>query len=94
MHEAPLNVYAYSKCLFDQYVRRVLADRTAQIAGFRYFNVYGMREQHKGRMASVAWHFFNQYRSDHCVKLFEGLANTERSVACHRLSFSITWRRA
>ena len=69
VHEAPLNVYAYSKCLFDQYVRRMLADRTAQIAGFRYFNVYGMREQHKKRMASVAWHFFNQYRTDHRVNL-------------------------
>ena len=47
-HEAPLNVYGYSKFLFDQHVRRVLPERTAQIAGFRYFNVYGPREQHKG----------------------------------------------
>ena len=46
--EAPLNVYGYSKFLFDQYVRRMLPERTAQIAGFRYFNVYGPREQHKG----------------------------------------------
>src|SRR6185437_7988897 len=51
-HEAPLNVYGYSKCLFDRYVRRLLPERTAQIAGFRYFNVYGPRETHKGRMAS------------------------------------------
>jgi ADP-L-glycero-D-manno-heptose 6-epimerase len=51
--EAPLNVYGYSKFLFDQHVRRVLPESTAQIAGFRYFNVYGPREQHKGRMASV-----------------------------------------
>ncbi len=71
-HEAPLNVYGYSKFLFDQYVRRTLPDRTAQIAGFRYFNVYGPREQHKGRMASVAWHFFQQYRKDGRVHLFEG----------------------
>ncbi len=70
--EAPLNIYGYSKFLFDQYVRRTLPERTAQIAGFRYFNVYGPREQHKGRMASVAWHFFNQYRSDGRVRLFEG----------------------
>ena len=61
--EAPLNVYGYSKFLFDQYVRRTLPERTAQIAGFRYFNVYGPREAHKGRMASVVWHFFNQYRN-------------------------------
>jgi ADP-L-glycero-D-manno-heptose 6-epimerase len=65
-------VYAYSKFLFDQVVRRRWANRTSQIAGFRYFNVYGQREQHKGRMASVAFHFFNQYRADGHVKLFEG----------------------
>jgi ADP-L-glycero-D-manno-heptose 6-epimerase len=70
--EAPLNIYGYSKFLFDQYVRRLLPERTAQIAGFRYFNVYGPREQHKERMASVAWHFFNQYRAEGRVKLFEG----------------------
>jgi ADP-L-glycero-D-manno-heptose 6-epimerase len=70
--EAPINVYGYSKFLFDRYVRRLLPERTAPIAGFRYFNVYGPREQHKGRMASVAWHFFNQYRSDGKVRLFEG----------------------
>jgi ADP-L-glycero-D-manno-heptose 6-epimerase len=70
--EAPLNVYGYSKLLFDQYVRRTLPERTAPIAGFRYFNVYGPREAHKGRMASVVWHFFNQYRTSGKVQLFEG----------------------
>jgi len=73
-HEAPLNVYGYSKFLFDEYVRRALPERTAQIAGFRYFNVYGPREQHKGRMASVAHHFFHQYRATGRVKIFEGSA--------------------
>jgi ADP-L-glycero-D-manno-heptose 6-epimerase len=71
-HEAPLNVYGYSKFLFDQHVRRTLPERTAPIVGFRYFNVYGPREQHKGRMASVAFHFFNQYRKDGTVRLFTG----------------------
>jgi len=70
--EAPLNVYAYSKFLFDQIVRRRWHKRNAQIVGLRYFNVYGPREQHKGRMASVAFHFFNQYRATGKVKLFEG----------------------
>ncbi len=70
--EAPLNVYGYSKFLFDQYVRRNWAERTAQVVGLRYFNVYGGREQHKGRMASVAFHFFNQYRAHGKVRLFEG----------------------
>ena len=70
-HERPLNVYGYSKFLFDQAVRRMLGSKTAQVAGFRYFNVYGPREAHKGRMASVAFHFFNQYRDSGKVKLFE-----------------------
>ena len=70
--EAPLNVYGYSKFLFDQIVRRRLAEASSQVVGFRYFNVYGPREQHKGRMASVAFHFFNQYQADGRVRLFEG----------------------
>ena len=71
--EGPLNVYGYSKFLFDQIVRQRLArDPSSQIVGFRYFNVYGPRESHKGRMASVAFHNFNQFRADGKVKLFEG----------------------
>jgi len=70
--EAPLNVYGYSKLLFDQYVRRMLRERTTQVVGFRYFNVYGPREQHKGRMASVALHCFDDYRARGRVQLFEG----------------------
>jgi ADP-L-glycero-D-manno-heptose 6-epimerase len=72
--EAPLNVYGYSKLLFDQRMRRALgADfekAKVQVAGFRYFNVYGPREQHKGRMASVAFHQFHQFRKEGKVKLF------------------------
>jgi ADP-L-glycero-D-manno-heptose 6-epimerase len=68
--EQPLNVYGYSKLLFDNVVRRMLASATAQVAGFRYFNVYGPREQHKGRMASVAFHQFHQFREGGKVKLF------------------------
>ncbi|WP_274572709.1 ADP-glyceromanno-heptose 6-epimerase [Neisseria leonii] len=69
--EAPLNVYGYSKFLFDQVVRRRMAEGlSAQVAGFRYFNVYGAREQHKGRMASVAYHHFHQYREQGFVNLF------------------------
>ena len=70
--EAPLNVYGYSKLLFDQYVRRSTGEHSAQVVGLRYFNVYGDREQHKGRMSSVAHHFFNQYRANGSVQLFEG----------------------
>ena len=72
--ERPLNVYGYSKLLFDQRLRRELGTRfenaSSQVAGFRYFNVYGPREQHKARMASVAFHQFNQYQLEGKVKLF------------------------
>ena len=68
--EKPLNVYGYSKLLFDNVVRRMLPSVKTQVAGFRYFNVYGPREQHKGRMASVAFHHFNQFRDNGRVKLF------------------------
>jgi ADP-L-glycero-D-manno-heptose 6-epimerase len=76
--ERPLNVYGYSKLLFDQRLRRELGpdflrgqtDQGSQVVGFRYFNVYGPREQHKGRMASVAFHQFNQFREQGKVKLF------------------------
>jgi len=69
-HERPLNVYGYSKLLTDQVVRRLLPAAGAQVVGLRYFNVYGPHEQHKGRMASVAFHHSTQYRSDGRVRLF------------------------
>lgn len=69
-HERPLNVYGYSKLLFDNIVRRILPTARFQVAGFRYFNVYGPREQHKGRMASVACHHFSELRETGKVKLF------------------------
>lgn len=68
--ERPLNVYGYSKLLFDNIVRRTLPTARSQVVGFRYFNVYGPREQHKGRMASVAFHHFGQLRETGKVKLF------------------------
>jgi ADP-L-glycero-D-manno-heptose 6-epimerase len=71
-NERPLNVYAYSKFLFDQIVRRRLGSLTAPVIGLRYFNVYGPREAHKERMASVAFHHFHQFRADGKVRLFEG----------------------
>lgn len=70
--EAPLNVYGYSKLLFDQVLRRRLDALTAPVVGLRYFNVYGPSEQHKGRMASVAFHNMNQFRAQGHVRLFGG----------------------
>ena len=74
MCERPLNVYGYSKFLMDQVVRRRRPELRSQVVGLRYFNVYGPREAHKGRMASVAFHCFNQFRAEGRVRLFEGSA--------------------
>ncbi len=70
--ESPLNVYAFSKLSFDQWVRRELSTAPSQVVGLRYFNVYGPREAHKGRMASVAFHFNAQARGGGGLKLFAG----------------------
>ncbi|MFH0264216.1 ADP-glyceromanno-heptose 6-epimerase [Vibrio rumoiensis] len=83
-YEGALNVYGYSKQQFDNYVRRLWADAQAhgeklsQITGFRYFNVYGPREQHKGGMASVAFHLNNQLLAGENAKLFEGSDDFKR----------------
>jgi len=70
--EAPLNVYGYSKFLFDQILRRHQGQLLAPVVGLRYFNVYGPGEQHKGRMASVAFHHFHQFQREGHVRLFAG----------------------
>ncbi|WP_300425842.1 ADP-glyceromanno-heptose 6-epimerase [uncultured Thalassolituus sp.] len=85
-HEKPLNVYGYSKWQFDQYVRQLQHTYPndtfpSQVVGFRYFNVYGPREQHKGSMSSVAFHFNNQIKDQGLCKLFgetEGYAAGEQ----------------
>ena len=71
-NEAPLNVYAYSKCLFDRYVQRRLDKSAHQIVGLRYFNVYGPGEAHKGNMASVAWQLHQRMLNEEPPSLFEG----------------------
>ncbi|KAA0911812.1 ADP-glyceromanno-heptose 6-epimerase [Pusillimonas sp. ANT_WB101] len=72
LYESPLNVYGYSKFLFDQVMRRHLDQLRAPVVGLRYFNVYGPQEQHKGRMASVAFHNMNQFQAEGHVRLFGG----------------------
>jgi ADP-L-glycero-D-manno-heptose 6-epimerase len=68
--ERPLNAYGYSKLVFDQYLRGMCAKLRPPVVGLRYFNVYGPREAHKGRMASVALHFFRQLRDTGVCRLF------------------------
>ncbi|OCG37210.1 MULTISPECIES: ADP-glyceromanno-heptose 6-epimerase [unclassified Gilliamella] len=77
-YEKPLNVYGYSKFLFDQYVRQLLPQANSPICGFRYFNVYGPRESHKGSMASVAFHLNEQINKGEKPKLFAGSENFKR----------------
>ncbi|MCK6529304.1 ADP-glyceromanno-heptose 6-epimerase [Myxococcota bacterium] len=71
-NEAPLNVYAYSKLLFDQQVRRILPGATSPVVGLRYFNVYGPGEAHKGPMASVAYQLHLQVLANGRMRLFGG----------------------
>ena len=71
-NERPLNVYGYSKLVFDDYVRRLLPEMKCTVVGLRYFNVYGPREQHKGRMASVIHHFTRQLKDTGTISMFEG----------------------
>ena len=76
--EEPLNLYGYSKFLFDQVLRKEInKGLSAPAVGLRYFNVYGPHEEHKGRMASVAFHQFFQFKSNKKVKLFEGCMGYE-----------------
>jgi len=76
--EYPLNVYAFSKFLFDNYVRKFPQVVKTQVVGLRYFNVFGPQENHKGRMASVIRHFFNQYKENKIIKVFEGSSDFRR----------------
>jgi ADP-L-glycero-D-manno-heptose 6-epimerase len=77
-NEYPLNVYAFSKFLFDRYIRNMINNVNIQIVGLRYFNVYGPQETHKGKMASVVYHFHNEILEDGTIKLFEGSENFRR----------------
>ncbi len=75
-NERPLNVYGFSKLAFDNFVRRRFSDEhnviRSTVVGLRYFNVYGPREQHKGRMASVIHHFTRQLKETGSIRMFQG----------------------
>jgi ADP-L-glycero-D-manno-heptose 6-epimerase len=76
-NERPLNVYGYSKLVFDDYVRRLMPEMKSTVVGLRYFNVYGPREQHKGRMASVIHHFTKQLKETGTIRMFVGSGGYE-----------------
>jgi ADP-L-glycero-D-manno-heptose 6-epimerase len=71
-NERPLNLYGLSKLAFDNHVRSIAARSESTVAGLRYFNVYGPRESHKGKMASMVYQLYQQLRSSGRARLFEG----------------------
>ncbi len=71
-NERPLNVYGFSKLVFDNYVRRLLPTIESTVVGLRYFNTYGPRELHKGRMSSVMHHFTRQIKESGAIRMFQG----------------------
>lgn len=71
-NERPLNVYGFSKLAFDNYLRRRMDDIESTVVGLRYFNVYGPREAHKGRMSSVIHHFTAQLKDTGTIRMFQG----------------------
>lgn len=76
--EYPMNIYAYSKFLFDKYVKKQIKKIKIQVVGLRYFNVYGPQENHKNNMASVVFHFYNQIKKENRIKIFKGSENFKR----------------
>lgn len=72
-NEAPINIYAYSKYLFDQWSRERFDKSASTFVGLRYFNVYGPREAHKGKMASMAFHGYQQIKTTGKIRLFKGI---------------------
>ncbi|MBZ4672172.1 ADP-glyceromanno-heptose 6-epimerase [Deferribacterales bacterium Es71-Z0220] len=66
----PLNPYGFSKQIFDEWVLRQ-NDKPPFWAGFKFFNVFGPNEYHKGRMASVIFHAYNQLKETKKIRLFK-----------------------
>ena len=71
-NERPLNLYALSKLAFDNHVRAVAAKSESTVVGLRYFNVYGPRESHKGKMASMVYQLYRQLKTSGRARLFKG----------------------
>ncbi|RYG57142.1 ADP-glyceromanno-heptose 6-epimerase, partial [bacterium] len=74
-NESPLNIYGYSKLVFDEYVRHVLPEINSTVVGLRYFNVYGNGEQHKGKMSSMIHQFYHQVKNTGVARLFGGIGS-------------------
>jgi ADP-L-glycero-D-manno-heptose 6-epimerase len=86
-NERPLNVYGYSKLVFDNYVRHLMPQMKSTVIGLRYFNVYGPRERHKGRMASVVHNFTRQLKGTGKISVFEGSGGYGNGEQCRDFIF-------
>jgi len=70
IYEKPHNAYAFSKLLFDNYIRYNLHNYKTKIIGFRFFNIFGNGEYHKGKNASMPYRFFEFLKNENCIELF------------------------
>lgn len=78
----PQSPYAWSKYLFDRFINQFIDEFKIKIQGFRYFNVYGHGEDHKGDQASPYTKFTQQAKENGVIKLFEGSENFKRDFVC------------
>lgn len=78
----PQSPYAWSKYLFDRFINQYISEFEITIQGFRYFNVYGQGEEHKGDQASPYAKFTQQAKDNGVVKLFEGSKDYKRDFVC------------
>lgn len=76
----PMSPYAWSKYLFDRWASN--KDKNILVQGFRYFNVYGPDEEHKGDQASPYTKFIKQAKEFGEISLFEGSENFKRDFVC------------
>lgn len=92
----PRSPYAWSKYLFDKYVIDRLDQVKTSVQGFRYFNVYGPGEEHKGDQASPYFKFTEQAKRTGIIKLFKGsehylrdFVHVDKVVDIHKKFFNV-----
>lgn len=66
----PLNAYALSKKMIDNYIIQNFSNLNYKIVSFRFFNVFGPKEYHKGNMASMIYQLYNEYYTNHTLSIF------------------------
>lgn len=67
----PHNIYAWSKWLFDKYIEARMKEARSKVIGFRFFNVFGTGEAHKGKNANIVFRFYKMMKEDGQIDLFK-----------------------